>query len=732
MNRGVNVVNKKQRSNIWKFPGKVFFVFFLCLCILFARYCFLALSPTVNGHDIQKFASNRNTIAKTLNAKRGTIYDSTGNVLAHNVTSYTLIAYLDEKRSSKNKINHVKDIDSTADALAKVLDADASDIKKRLKKGKDDGKYQIELGLAGKNITELKKDEIDDLNLPGIDFTETYKRYYPNGDFASYILGYAKTNETTDKNGKVVTSIDGELGIEAKFDELLKGTDGYLSYQQDRFGYKIPDTKETRIDAIDGSNIYLTLDSSIQRFVETEVKTMDEGYHPDWSVIAVMDAKTGDILGAASTPSFNPNKRDVKSYENMLVSNAFEPGSTMKIYTYMCAIEKGTYKGTDTFKSGSIEVADATIKDWNNTGWGTINFDKGFEYSSNVGVSSMINKFIDKNDLKTCLNKYGFGKTTGVDLSREAAGKIGFKYPVEVANAAFGQGINTTVVQHLKALSLISNNGKALTPHIVSKIVNPNTKETTYKRKVEQSSRVVSQSTVDNMRDLMYNVVNSSDAQATGRRYKVDGFDVIGKTGTAQIASERGGYLKGSNAYVYSFAGMFPKDDPEIIIYGAIKKPNVGTYHMLSTGVTNLMKNIAKYRNMFTDVTSNSHISSLVLDSYVNKKTADIKTDLEASGVKPIIIGNGEKIINQYPSKGEKVLSYDKVILITNGDKNKMPDLNGYSRSEVIYVMNALGYNYEIDGYGYVTSQNIKAGTDVGTKKIKITLSAKYDDIKEE
>ena len=335
---------------------------------MFGRYCYLALSPTVNGHDIQKFASNRNTVAKELKAKRGTIYDFTGNVLAHNVTSYTIIAYLDEKRSTDKNINHVKDIDMTAKELAKVLGADEGDIKKRLTKGKNDGKYQIELGLVGKNITELKKGEIDDLNLPGIDFTETYKRYYPNGDFASYILGYAKTNEKTDKNGKVINSIDGELGIEAKFDELLKGTNGYLSYQQDRLGYKIPDTKETRIDAIDGSNIYLTLDSGVQRFVETEVKAMEEEYSPDWSVIAVMDAKTGDILGAASSPSFNPNKRDVVSYENLLVSNAFEPGSTMKIYTYMCAIEKGTYKGTDTFKSGSIEVADATIKDWNNTG----------------------------------------------------------------------------------------------------------------------------------------------------------------------------------------------------------------------------------------------------------------------------------------------------------------------------------------------------------------------------
>ncbi len=722
---------QKRKSKFWKLPWKVFFVFFVCLCILFGRYCYLALSPTINGHNIKEFAANRNTIAKPLVAHRGTIYDAAGDVLAHNVTSYTLIAYLNENRSTKTKINHVKDIDTTAEALAKVLDIDAEDLKKRLIKGKEENKYQIEIGTAGRDLTELKKGEIEDLNLPGIDFTENYKRYYPNGDFASYILGYAKTNEKKDENGKIVTSIDGELGIEARFDELLKGTDGYLQYQQDRFGYKIPDTKETRIEAIDGSNIYLTLDSSIQRFVETEVKTMEEEFKPEFTIMTVMDAKTGDILASSSTPSFNPNKRDIKDYENLLVSNAFEPGSTMKIYTYMCALEKGTYNGNDTFKSGSIDVADATIKDWNNHGWGTITFDKGFEYSSNVGVSHMMQRFIDKNDLRTCLNKYGFGKTTGIDLSREVAGKINFKYPVEVANAAFGQGIQTTAVQHLKALSLIANDGKALTPHIVSKIVNPNTGETTYKRKVEKTERLVSQPTIEKIKSLMNNVVNSADPGATGRRYKIDGFDVIGKTGTAQIASKTGGYLEGDNAYIYSFAGMFPKDNPEVIIYAAIKKPNVGTSTMLSTAVTNLMKNMAKYRNMFTEVTSKSTMELFTLDSYTNKKTENIKADLENKKIKTVIIGTGDKIIGQYPSKGEKILSYDKVILITNGDKNKMPDLKGYSRSEVIYLMNALGYNCEIDGYGYVTGQSVKPGDNVSNKKIKITLSEKYSEVKD-
>lgn len=720
------MTNKKKNIE-WKTPRKIFLVFLFLMFILFGRYCFLALSPTINGRDMEVFAANRNTVSRVLTAKRGTIYDTTGNVLAQNVTSYTLIAYLDEDRSTKNQINHVKDIDATAKALAPILNADEEDLKSRLQKGKDNDKYQIEFGSAGKNLTELKKNEIEKLNLPGIDFEENYQRYYPNGDFASYILGYAKTNEYIDKNGNLTSSIDGELGIEAKFDDDLKGTDGYLMYQQDRFGYKIPDTKEERIDALDGKDIYLTLDSTIQRFAETEVKNMQNEYEPQWAMIAVMDAKTGDILASSSTPSFNPNLRNITSYENPLVTSTFEPGSTMKIYTYMCAIEKGTYQGDEKFKSGSIEVADAVIRDWNNTGWGTITYDKGFEYSSNVGVSTMINHFIDRDELKNCFRKYGFGSTTGIDLSREMAGNLGFQYPVEVANAAFGQGITTTPIQHLRALSMIANDGKALTPHIVSKIVDPNTKKTVYKRKVEKSAKLVKQSTIDKITDLMDQVVNSEDPQATGKKYHIDGFNVIGKTGTSQIYDEKsGGYLKGSNDYIYSFAGMYPKEDPEIIIYAAIKEPNVGSSSTLSTSINSLMQNIAKYKNMFEEVTdNNSSVTSLTLDSYINQSVNDVKSIMDQNNIKTTIIGSGDKIIDQYPSKGETVLSYDRVFLITNGDQGKMPDLTGYSRSEAIYLMKTLGYDYEIEGYGYVTNQSLKPGETVGNNKIKITLKEK-------
>ena len=675
---------------------------------------------------MKTFAANRNTISKTLKASRGTIYDVDGNILANNVASYTIIAYLDPSRSRNGQVNHVKDIDKTAKELAVVLECDENELREKLKKGKKNKKYQIEFGNIGKNITEIRKDEIQKLNLPGIDFEESDKRYYPNGDFASYILGYAKTNEKEDEDGKIITSIDGELGIEAKFDDKLKGIDGYLKYEQDRFGYKIPDTAETRIEAQNGSDIYLTIDSSIQRFVETETQEIAAKYAPEWSIMAVMDAKTGDILASGGTPSFNPNLRDLTSYQNPLISNAFEPGSTMKTYTYMCAIEKGVYNGEETFRSGTIEVADAVIKDWNNTGWGIINYDKGFEYSSNVGVTNMIGHFLDRDELKECFKKYGFGSHTGIDLAKEISGTLGFKYPVEVANATFGQGINTTAIQHLKALSMIANNGKELTPHVVSKIVDPNTNKVTYERKVEETDALVSGTTVEKIKSLMYNVVNSDDSQATGKKYQIEGFNVIGKTGTSQIYDEqKGGYLKGENDYIYSFAGMFPKDNPEVLIYVAIKKPNTPSANTISESTVKLMKNIAKYRDMVTEGNKiKSSVTSLTLDTYINKKTEDVKRIMDENNIQTVIIGDGDKVIAQSPGKGETVLSYDKVFLITNGSEGKMPDLTGYTRSDAIYLMRTLGLNYKIEGYGHVIGQSIAPLEDVNGREVVITLDA--------
>lgn len=722
-------MNTNQKTKAWKFPKMFFNLFLICIFFLYLKFAYLSLSPTIYGKDMEKFAANRNTVKKVVEAKRGSIYDAEGNALAINVSSYTIVVSL-PKSSVYTGENYVHDVQTTAEALAPILEADVDFLVEKLSQDK----YQVELGVYGRGLTELKKEEIEALNLPGISFTESQKRFYPNGDFASYIIGYAKNKEVTtydeEENETITTEIVGELGIEAKYNEELSGTDGYLEYQKNKYGYKITGTQEKSVDAQDGNDIYLTIDSNIQRFTESAVKNIESNYSPEWALIAVMDAKTGDILASSSTPSYDPNVKDIKDYENPLITKIYEPGSVMKIYTYMCAMEYGVYNGDDTFESGNYTIGEHVINDWHNPGWGRITFDKGFEYSSNVGIANMLEQDngLTKKQLKECFNKFGFGKTTGIELANESKGDVSFNYDVEYVNAGFGQGISTTAIQQLQALTLISNNGKMLKPHIVSKIVNSNIDKVVYERKVEESEQLVKTSTIEKMKELMYNVVYGMDAGTTGYTYKIDGFDIIGKTGTSQIYNtQTGTYSTGDNDYIFSFAGMYPKENPEIIIYAAMKKPTWGKSSGLYTNVKSLMENIAKYKNMFTEITE-KQTKTYMVKSYLGKDVTSVKQELEENGIQAVIIGEGTNIIKQSVNKNTEMAAGEKIVLLTNSSSYRMPNITGWSRKDAVNLFEMLNLKYVIEGYGYVTSQSIEASTYLTSDmEIHITLANKYN-----
>ena len=721
-------MNTNQKNKTWKFPKKFFKFFLICIFLLYLKFAYLSLSPTIYGKNMSEFASKRNTVKKTVEAKRGSIYDVEGNSLAINVSSYTIVVSL-PKSSVYTGEDYVHDVDATATALAPILGTDEEFLKQKLSQDK----YQVELGVYGRGLTEVKKEEIVSLNLPGIHFTESQKRFYPNGDFASYIIGYAKNKEVTtydDENNETITNqITGELGIESKYNTELSGTNGYLEYQRNKYGYKITGTQEKSVEAKNGNDIYLTIDSNIERFTESAVKDI-ENYNPEWALITVMDAKTGDILAASSTPSYDPNIKDIKDYENPLVSKVYEPGSVMKIYTYMCALENGVYNGDETFTSGHYVIGEHTINDWYNPGWGNITFDKGFEYSSNVGIANLLQKQngLTKKQLKECFKKYGFGETTGIELSNESKGNIKFNYTVEYVNAGFGQGISTTAIQQLKALTLISNNGKMLKPHIVSKIVDSNTNKTIYERKIEETSQIVKTSTVDKIKELMYNVVHGTDPGSTGYIYRIDGFDIIGKTGTSQIYNtSTGTYSTGDNDYIFSFAGMYPKDDPEIIIYAAMKKPTWGKSSGLYKNVKSLMENIAKYKNMFTEVTERK-TTTYQVSSYLGRTVEEVKNILDQNGIASVFIGDGNYITNQSVEKNTILAPSEKIVFLTNSAQYKMPNIIGWSRKEVIELFELLNLKYNIEGNGYVTNQSIEVGTALTKEsEITVTLSDKYD-----
>lgn len=717
---------KSVKNKGWNAPKWVFFFFLVTILCLFLQFSYLSLSPVIYGKNMDDFAKKRNTVSTTLYANRGTIYDKDGNILALNVSSYTVIAYLSANRTGSSTTPlHVVDKEKTAKELAPILNMTEEYLLKLL----SSDAYQVELGPGGRGITELTKEEIKALNLPGIDFVETHKRYYPNGDFASYIIGYAKEYETVDSSNQSSYNIVGELGIESKYDDLLKGTDGSLTYQRDSYGYKIPDTKEDRVDAANGDNIYLTIDSNIQRFIEEAIKDVEEAYGPEWLQLTAVNAKTGEIYGTGSIPSFDPNIKNITNYENPLTSYIYEPGSTMKIFTYMCAMEKGTYNGNATFSSGNISIGDDVISDWNKKGWGTISYDKGFEYSSNVGVVNLLQTAIDKTDLRSCLEKYGFGQKTNIELPREMVGQINFNYPIEVATAGFGQGITTTAIQQIQALTMLANNGKIVKPHIVEKIVNTNTNEVVYQSKTETSDQIVSPDTINKLKSLMHNVVYGTDEGTTGRGYKVSGVNLIAKTGTAQIYdTTTNKYLTGTNDYIYSVATLFPEEDPEIIVYAAMKKPKWGTTSGLYKAVTYVINNVSKYLNINSNSEEANVLELYDIGSYTNKKVTDVSKELSDNDLTPVIIGSGDKVISQSPVSGTTLIKGDKVFLLTNINDYKMINMTGWSRNEVIAFSKITGIEYEINGFGYVTEQNIKVDTLLNSDStLTVTLKEKYD-----
>ena len=690
-----------------------FIVALLLFCAILARLIYLNLATEIDGINLKEFAKNRNTTKETLYATRGTIYDLNNEILAQTVDSYTIIAYLDKSRS-KNQVTpkHVVDKEMTAEKLSPILNMDKNTILNILKQK---GLYQVEFGTRGRGLTQLQKEEIEKLELPGIDFISTSKRYYPNLDFASYTLGYVQTKSESNE-------MNGEMGVELYYNKELKGTNGSLEYQTDANGYKLIDSETSpviQIDKIDGVNIHLTIDSNVQLIVERALNTYFASSYATNGGIVVADAKTGKILASASRPSFDPNIKNMKSYLDPLVSVAFEPGSTMKTYTYMSAIEKGTYDENATFLSGSATLSDMTIKDWNKVGWGTITYDYGYMKSSNIGIANLItNGYINRNDLHSFYEKLGFGSKTGIELPNEVTGKISFKYDVEVATAGYGQGITTTPIQHIKALTSISNNGYLLTPTIIERIEDPNTKKIIYEYKKQKGTKVASEKTVAKIKDLMYQVVNNEEG--TGYSYKIDGYDIIGKTGTANIVNPRTGrYYTGDTQTLKSFEGMYPKDNPKFIFYLYLEKASINT---MPNMLKSILNDIETYYNI-TKVNTNEKILYKV-DNFINKNIDDVKASLDLRGVKYQIIGDGKKVIGQYPYSN--TILNGKVLLVTNSSNIEIPNIVGYSRKEVINLMKLLNLSYTIEGNGYVKEYKVDVDANGKVTKVNLILSDKY------
>lgn len=692
----------KKRTNSIIFHNLYWVIGIILFFFLTIHLIYISLSKTVDGINLQEFAKQRTTQKNFIPASRGSIIDRNGDIIAQNISTYNILCYLDKaKNRSKdsNKPMYIVDKETTAEKLAPILDMTKEEILSYITKDK----YVTELGNKGRNLTEIKKDQILSLNLPGIEFEEKETRYYPYGDFLSYTIGYAK--EVENKKNTNIKSLVGELGIEKYYNEELSGSDGYTEYQKDRKGYKIPNTKEINVRAKKGKDIHLTIDSTIQLFVDQAILHEKDKNKSEfeWLSMIVANAKTGEILAMSQYPSFDPNKRNITNYLDYNISYPFEPGSTMKTYTFLTAMKKGIYNGSETFLSGSYITKDETkISDWKKEGWGYINYDKGYALSANTSVISLLKKGISGEELRQSFKDFGFGSKTGIRLANEASGKLNFKYETEILNASFGQNVTTTPIQQIQALTSIANNGYLLKPYIIKSIYDPNTKSNVFTGKKEVLRKVIDKEDAEKMKELMDKVVSSPPGESAGRGFYYPEYSLIGKTGTAQIYNGKNGYF--NDTYIKSFAGMFPKKNPEIVVYIASRGAGINSTYIANI-VKDVVKNISEYMNYKE---KDNEQETFIIPNFYNKDKEETEEYLKTNKLRYMILGNGKKIVDYYPNSNYEVTKKDLIILKTNDTNIELPDLKNLSLREVEIILKMLNIKYQLIGNGYYKSSSKK------------------------
>lgn len=677
-------------------------IFLLAFVSLASRLAYIQVVKAVNEEDLQQLAEDRWTRTFTKEGQRGTIYDRFGNSLAKEIPSYTVVAILDE-----NSRNRVEDPRYTAEKLAPIVERNIDELYRTLSL---EGRFQVELGPGTKHLSLEKKRQIQELNLKGITFRTEPRRYYPKQTFASHVIGYTERDMSKAR-----------MGLESSLNELLSSEDGSIRYFSDRKGIPLPNIERVVDPPKNGYNVFLTLDANIQMALEQVMSQVEEQYEPERMTAIVADPKTGAILAMSNRPSFNPNQyEDITNFINFSISSRFEPGSTMKIFTLAAAIEEGVYNGDELYQSGSYQIGGRRVRDHNQgLGWGKISFDEGFQRSSNVAYSILALEKLGRERLYRYIENFGFRQQTGIDLPNEASSLIADSHLIDAATTAFGQGSAVTPIQQVQAATAIANGGKMMRPFIIDKIVDSSTGEIYKKTEAEVVGEPISSSTASKVLDLMETVVTSP--AGTGKPYYIEGFEIAGKTGTAEIPNPAGGgYLSGHGQYIYSFLGVAPKSDPQLIVYVAVDRPNITIYEQGSAPVAQIFTTVMKHSLQYLNISPNKKSTEVSLNDegflladFTGKNVATTEATLQQAGLDVYIIGSGSAVVKQVPRKGTRLIPGEKILILTDGDRFTMPNINNWSLREVMKLANILNLNANILGSGFVTSQSVSANSSI-------------------
>lgn len=509
------------------------------------RFTQISLFKTSNGQDLTAYHETGTKRSSITEARRGSIFDQQGNPIAMDTTSYSLFAVL---RSDWGDTNLVKDPDVTAKALAKHLGLDRDKILAQLTQN---NVYQVEFGNAGQHLSSETKKAIEAENLPGLVFVSETTRKYVNDVYASHLIGYATAAAKEEDQPLSAQVLDGKLGLEAAYNVSLSGKDSNQSSSRQLIG----------------KDLHLTLDSRLQNKLEELMSQYQTTYQPEALQAYLVEAKTGKLVAASQRPSFNLNTREgiEAEWKNLMVEEAYEPGSTIKILTMSVAYDRQLYKPGELYQSGSIQVYDQVVKDYNKVGWGQISFEEGLARSSNVAMVNLVNRMGDQEWVKK-LGDFGFGKGTDFGLENETTGNFQFDNPVSRIMSGFGQGFSATPIQLLQAYSSIGNQGQMLKVQVVQGL------DSAGEFQARVLGKPISKEAANHVLQLMVDTVEKPYGTAVSFRNPY--VKVAAKTGTAQIADPNGsGYLTGANDYYHSVVTFFPADNPKYMLYMAMKRP---------------------------------------------------------------------------------------------------------------------------------------------------------------
>lgn len=729
----------------------------LSVLAIFLFFLFLLNFALIIGTD-KKFGVTLSDQAKKVHeetvivpAKRGTIYDRNGAVIAEDATTYNVYAVIDKKhKSATGKILYVEEnqFKKVAEIFKQYLGMDENYVVQQLSQKK---LKQVSFGSNGNGITYSNmtaiRDALEAAKIEGIAFTTSPNRSYKNGVFASQFIGQASLQEDKDGN----KTLKGQSGMEKSLDRILAGQNGIITYDKDRNGNIVPGSDKISVKTEDGKDVYTTISAELQTYLETRMDVFQEKVKGKYVNATLVSAKTGEILATTQRPTYNADTKEgldiknLRTWNTILYQDQYEPGSTMKVMLLASAIDHGTFPAyNEVYYSNELQVKDATIRDWDvNMGLSEgryMNIAQAFAYSSNIGMTKLELK-MGHNVWMNYLHRFKFGLSTRFGMGDEGFGSLPGDY-VSQAMSSFGQGISVTQTQMLRAFSAIANDGVMLEPKFISGIYDAKN-DAARKSKKEVVGNPVPASAAQQTRNYMITV--GTDPQfgtlysSEGPIIQVAGQNVAVKSGTAQIATANG-YLDGENNNINSIVVMTPAEDPDFIMYVTVQQPEVSFSPKSWQELVNpVLEDAVALKDELNLVTETKALDGVTKEDTYKMPSAEslskelkLKQTISPGGfadelrrnlVQPIVLGTGENIRKMSVDVGSKVKANQQVLLLTE-DFDAVPDMYGWTKKNAEIFGEWTGIEITYKGSGKkVTKQSVKMNTSLNkTKKITLTL----------